>query len=258
MAGNAPEQPPSPEDAAGPGAPQGPQNGSGEGKPPRRQVLVAEVVLLYGAILALAGLPAFGASWGALRFDNPLVITAALIYLPFIPYAQGKISLARMGIGASGFQKSLKLAIAAGLPIFVAFVAIWYLAGGAALGLPAPRPLDSPFPYEMSQWTKMVASQFLAVAIPEEWFFRGYLQERLTRLWPREIGKGALRLSVGAVLASFLFGLAHAVLYHSAVRLNVCFPALLFAWVRERSGHLGGPVLLHASSNLLLYALAVP
>jgi len=225
-------------------------------EPERRQTAVAEVCFFYGAILGIAVLPDFGMQWGALRFDRSLVLTATLIYLPLIPYAQGRLSLADLGLGKKGFGASLALAAVAGLVCFGVFVLIWRLAGGPMLGLPPFSPDWSRM--GAAAWAQKSAAQFLAVAIPEEWFFRGYLQPRLAFLWPAAWGRGRARISLAAVLSAAFFALAHAARYHSPLSLNVFFPGLLFAWAREQEGHLAGPALLHAAANLLLFSLAAP
>jgi membrane protease YdiL (CAAX protease family) len=93
------------------------------------------------------------------------------------------------------------------------------------------------------------------VALPEEWFFRGYLQTRLdTRLgtpW-RILGAD---LGWGFILSALFFALLHPILLPGAFRLLVFFPALLFGYLRARSGNIGAAVVIHATSNLLLTLL---
>ncbi len=235
------------------------QEAPASGKTPLpRRVVVAEVFLLAGAVLAAAAAPLVGAGVGPLRLDHPVILTALLLYLPFIPYAQRRVELQDLGLGPRDFSKSLLLTLKAAFFAFPPFVLFWYVAGGARLGIPPPRPLEVPFPFDPAEWAGVVATQFLSVAIPEEWFFRGYLQHRLVGLFPRRIGWRSLSLPAGAILGSFLFALAHALRYDTALRLNVFFPSLLFAWARDRGGHLAGPVLLHAGANLLMRALSAP
>ena len=90
------------------------------------------------------------------------------------------------------------------------------------------------------------------VALPEEWFFRGYLQARLDAALgtPRRL-LGA-DVGWGLVLAAAAFALLHPILLPGAYRLLVFFPALLFGWLRARTGVIGASVLVHAFSNVLL------
>ncbi len=225
-------------------------------EPERRQTVVAEVSLFCGAVLGVAVLPEFGMQRGSLRFDHSLVLTAVLLYLPLVPYSRGRLTFEDLGLGKKGFGASLALSAGAGIVFFGAFVLLWWWAGGGALGLP---PLSPDWDrMGAAGWAQKLAAQFLAVAIPEEWFFRGYLQPRLARLWPAAWGRGLAKISLAAVLSAALFALAHAARYHSPAPLNVFFPGLLFAWAREQKGHLAGPVLLHAAANALLFALAAP
>lgn len=239
-----------PEEGAGSEAGGGP----GENGPPPRKVLVREVTLATLVIVGLAMIPGFSVGSGSVRLDHPLLLTAALIYLPFIPYAQRRISLSEMGLGATGFRKGVKLAAVTSVIVFPLFLLIWYAVGGTALGLPSPRPLTSEFPFGGYEWADLVARQFLGAAIPEEWFFRGYLQRRIEQLTDKRFGKGRFQISLANVLTAWLFALAHAARYGSLLRLNVFFPGLLFGWARERGGHLVAPILLHALSNLVLRA----
>jgi membrane protease YdiL (CAAX protease family) len=99
------------------------------------------------------------------------------------------------------------------------------------------------------------ALQLLVVALPEELFYRGWMQTS----W-RRLGSGPARRALGADLGpGFLGTQALFALGHLATlqpwRLGTFFPGLLFGWLRERTGGLAAPVVLHALSNLFLQAL---
>jgi membrane protease YdiL (CAAX protease family) len=101
----------------------------------------------------------------------------------------------------------------------------------------------------------LILDQLLVVALPEEFFYRAYLQTSLTRAW----GPGPGRLLGAPVGAAFfatqaLFALGHLAELHPW-RLAVFFPALLFGWLRVRTGSIVPAILVHALSNLLLLAL---
>jgi membrane protease YdiL (CAAX protease family) len=100
-----------------------------------------------------------------------------------------------------------------------------------------------------------VAVQFLVVALPEELFYRGWLQTSLARLSPgRGVRVVGARLGSGFLLTQALFALGHLVALQPW-RLGTFFPGLLFGWLRERTGGLAAPVVAHALSNLLLTVL---
>lgn len=100
-----------------------------------------------------------------------------------------------------------------------------------------------------------VADQFLVVALPEEFFYRGYLQTRLTHAW----GEGKRRLlgvNVGAAFwfTQVLFAVGHLGQLHFW-RLAVFFPSILFGWMRARTGSIVPGIIVHAISNLVLMTL---
>lgn len=100
-----------------------------------------------------------------------------------------------------------------------------------------------------SLWDDVVG-QILVIALPEEAFYRGYLQTALDDAWPGRIRVLGARLGPGILAASAVFAVGHWLTDMSPARLAVFFPALLFGWLRVRSGSIAAPVLLHASSNL--------
>lgn len=97
-----------------------------------------------------------------------------------------------------------------------------------------------------------IVIQLGLVALPEEHFFRGYLQGRLDLRWGTPFRLFGTPVGWGLIAASAAFALLHPILIPGPHRLLVFFPALLFGWLRARQGHLGAAVLVHAGSNLLL------
>jgi len=101
----------------------------------------------------------------------------------------------------------------------------------------------------------LAAVQLLVVALPEELFYRGWLQTNLARGAPgRGVTVLGARLGRGFLLTQLLFAAGHLVTLQPW-RLGTFFPGLLFGWLRERTGGLAAPVVAHALSNLLLTTL---
>lgn len=99
--------------------------------------------------------------------------------------------------------------------------------------------------------------QLLVIALPEEAFFRGYLQSALEgayadRRW-RILGT---EVGLGWILAAFIFAVGHVLTIPNPARLGVFVPALIFGWMRAKTGGIGAGVLFHAMCNLLSSFLA--
>lgn len=94
-------------------------------------------------------------------------------------------------------------------------------------------------------------AQLVVVALPEEAFFRGYLQTALTDLESNRVRLLGVELAPGAwVLQAVLFAAIHFIVDPHPARLAVFFPALLFGWARAWRGGIGAALALHAMSNL--------
>jgi membrane protease YdiL (CAAX protease family) len=99
------------------------------------------------------------------------------------------------------------------------------------------------------------ALQLLVVALPEELFYRGWLQTAWARLEPeRGITLLGARLGNGFLATQVLFALGHLV-SGQPWRLATFFPGLLFGWLRARTGSVIAPVVVHTLSNLLILTL---
>lgn len=104
-------------------------------------------------------------------------------------------------------------------------------------------------------WLSLVAGEVLAVALPEEVFYRGYLQSRLGEVLPARVKLLGVPVGWALPIASVVFVAGHLAVRPAAWQLGIFFPGLLFGWLRLRSGSLLAPVLYHALCNLGMYVL---
>jgi uncharacterized protein len=94
------------------------------------------------------------------------------------------------------------------------------------------------------------SGQLLVIALPEEAFYRGYLQSALDDVYkPRWRVFGA-ELGPGLLLTSALFALGHLFTEFNVARLAVFFPSLVFGYLRARTGGVGAGLIFHALCNL--------
>jgi membrane protease YdiL (CAAX protease family) len=96
-----------------------------------------------------------------------------------------------------------------------------------------------------------VVTQVFVVALAEEIYFRGYLQERLRRIWPPVKTLFGVPFGKAILVSAAVFALAHFVGEYRPDRLGPFFPALVFGLLRERTGRIYAPILFHAYCNVL-------
>lgn len=153
------------------------------------------------------------------------------------------------------------LAVAAVVfPLFAAAFGLWAevlprLPPGLAHAL-APYGRPPRFAFRLPQnFLVLALVQVLVVALPEEMFYRGFMQTAWRRNRPeRSVAVLGARLGSGFVATQALFAAGHLVVLEPW-RLGTFFPGLLFGWLRERTGSIAAPVALHALSNLFIATL---
>jgi membrane protease YdiL (CAAX protease family) len=128
-------------------------------------------------------------------------------------------------------------------PFFFGFRAYWHV-----------RP-QFVFHWPASFWDD-VLGQMLVIALPEEAFYRGYLQTALEDAMGTRWNVLGVRLGWGCILSAALFAVGHLATETHPARLAVFFPALLFGWLRARTQGVGASALLHAIFNLFSATLA--
>ncbi len=144
--------------------------------------------------------------------------------------------LLRAALGAAGW--ALLFAIVTFGPFFVGWRAFWHPHGTFALRVGAFDILNEAF------------GQLVIIALPEEAFYRGYLQSRLDDIFPPKLRVFGASIGPSLVITSVIFALGHFATIREPARLAVFFPSLLFGWLRARTGGIGAGVAFHASCNV--------
>jgi membrane protease YdiL (CAAX protease family) len=137
-------------------------------------------------------------------------------------------------------RSALGHALAAALLIYPFFwlgFRVWWKPGGFH-----PAPLSSV--------AESALGQLLVIALPEEAFFRGYLQTSLERELEPKINVLGARIGWGVVITSAVFAIGHLLTELNPARLAVFFPSLVFGYLRSKTRGIGSSVLFHAMCNL--------
>src|SRR5690606_10558053 len=147
----------------------------------------------------------------------------------------------REGLGALGW--ALLFALVFFPPFWLGYV-YWWNAGDFRLALPDEFPSH-------------VLGQLLVIALPEEAFYRGYLQTSLDSAWSdKTVNLLGARVGLGWLVSAAIFAVGHLLTIPYPGRLAVFFPALAFGWLRARTGGVGAGIAFHALCNLLTAVLA--
>ena len=109
---------------------------------------------------------------------------------------------------------------------------------------------------ESGEIFKAVGKGVVAVAvaaIPEEFFFRGYLQEHAFSQFDKKFFK---IITLKNFFTSLLFGAVHAIAFLDITRASTFFPSLLFGLFTEKSGsRIFYSISFHVISNILAFVL---
>lgn len=148
--------------------------------------------------------------------------------------------LLRAALGALGYALAAALLI---YPCFWLGFRIWWNVGEFRAAPLGPVFSDA-------------LGQLLVIALPEEAFYRGYLQTSLERELNAKVSFLGAQLGWGLVLTSAIFAVGHLFTELNPARLAVFFPSLVFGFLRVRSKGIGASIAFHAMCNLFSAYLA--
>jgi membrane protease YdiL (CAAX protease family) len=209
-------------------------------------VTAAVTVLSYAAPVDYAATVVGGAFilavvWLVLRHDVGAIrhygLSLAGVLEPS-PIEWGRV--AREAAGAAAWAFGLMAAIVG--PFLVGFRIYWHV--------------HAPFSFRLpTSISDELLGQMLVIALPEEAFYRGYLMTSLDDAWGTPWTLAKAKLGWGWIVSSALFAVGHLLTEPHPERLAVFFPALVFGWLRARTGGVGAPALFHAMCNVLASTL---
>lgn len=201
----------------------------------KNAIFTVSVALTAIAAVAVAARLPFLQSGG-----RAATVTAAIfLYLPIL-IIRKNLDLTKYGASWGGGLRSLaETVILAAVTLFPFYFVFFQIFEPVGWVCSAPQ-----------NTFRLVFIQVALVSIPEEFFFRGWLQtdleENLGRRW-KILGA---ELGPGWLIATLLFGAAHIAADFTPDRLLVFFPGLLFGWLRARTKSIAFPVVLHTLYNV--------
>jgi uncharacterized protein len=103
----------------------------------------------------------------------------------------------------------------------------------------------------------LVGYQLFFVAIPEEFFYRGYFQTRLNEVFERKFLIFGVPMGWGSVFASLFFAFGHTLVLFQWWHFATFFPGMVFAWLREKTGDVMAGAVFHAICNIAVIHLDI-
>ncbi len=236
--------------------------------PASRRRVLWEVLIIFGGTTLLCSV-----LW-QLRRVIPFIqrhihelIWVAFVYIPTFLLRKRKEDFRDYGLTIHPIGRNLMVFLVVSLIVFPLFTVGFYVyyqmvCAAAIAGTPLPAQIRSLCRRYVGSWrnvhvrlpprfAEMSLVQLIVVALPEEYFFRGYIQSQLNKVWPpapdiyrHPIGRSLLATSV-------LFALGHLLVDGNPLRLAVFFPSLAFGWMRQATGSVLASILFHACCNLI-------
>ena len=93
-------------------------------------------------------------------------------------------------------------------------------------------------------------TQLVLIAFPEEFFFRGYLQQNLSRHFPSTTKLFGVPFGQAQWLTVVLFALSHSLITLQWWHAFIVVPAIGFGWLKEKTGRIWAGTLFHAACNV--------
>lgn len=191
-----------------------------------------------------------------------IVATVGFLYLPLVSMDRRGEDYEHLGLSTRRLGRDLLQFAGVSAVVFPLFIVGYMLFAELFPLLPerwahvlTPYATAPAFHFRLpDRFVEHVVDNIFVVALPEEFFYRGFLQTRLRDAWPEGRLVWGARLGRAFWVTAALFALGHLAIFE-VWRLAVFFPALIFGWMRERSGSVVGGALFHAGANLLVRVL---
>jgi len=201
-------------------------------------ILVVVTRILY----AMQGVPFIGEYY-------TLIFAILFLYVPIVILRARRRPIDFFDRGVKQYLHSFIVFVVVSLIVFPIFLLAAH--GWQTIVWSFSGPTFGPIP----EFWKYAAYQLIIVALPEEVFFRGYVQSSLNLIFPRKWRLFGVDFGWGLFVTALVFAFAHSIISLQWWHFAIFFPALLFGYIREKTGTVTAPILLHALSNIIMYIL---
>ncbi len=102
---------------------------------------------------------------------------------------------------------------------------------------------------------KLMGYHVFFVAIPEEFFYRGYVQTRLDEALPPRLRVFGASVGWGLLATCVIFAFGHSIVSFQWWHFAIFFPSLVFGWMRAKTGDVIAGAIFHAWANITVALL---
>jgi hypothetical protein len=236
--------------------------------PPERRRIWIEILTLYlGSCLVIRGIKTAQEGFG---LPDDVLVAVALVFL-YTPWVAEKWRGYRVDddiLQPSPFLPALWKAtkfflvvIAVIYPLFLIGNHLWQTIGFTwftdnVLGWNRPYRPHFPTHGLPNELLMQVLYQLICVGYAEEYFYRGYMQTRMNEVFDgRRFRLFGAEFGWALPVTAILFTAGHSLVTLQWWQPFILFPALIFGWMRARSGNILGAALFHAWSNSVMIVL---
>jgi len=175
-----------------------------------------------------------------------VIIALLLLYVPIMILWRRRRGIDFLDKNLQAFFKTIGIGLLASVIVFPPFFLAAHFWQMWVWGYKGFHPASP------SVINGMILFQVFLVALPEEFYFRGYFQSGVNLVIKRKWNVLGARLGWGWIITAAVFALAHSIIYFQWWHFAIFFPALVFGYLREKTGSITAPIVFHALSNILM------
>jgi len=174
------------------------------------------------------------------------IVAVLFLYVPVMVLWMRRRSIDFLTCNLGDFLRSIKIFLITAIIVFPIFFLLAHLWQNIVMR--ESNFVLAGFPDVFST----ILFQLLVVALPEEFFFRGYFQSAIDQVFVKKYRFLGADLGLGWLITAVVFAFAHSIITYQWWHFSIFFPALLFGYLRLRTGSIVAPILFHTSANIFM------
>ena len=215
-----------------------------------KRSLITEIAVVTIAVLVVCHVLYYLRFISFINAYLSVIVAFILLYAPIIVLWLRRRRVVFFEYNLKQFVRSLKIFLVVSLIVFPAFFLCAHFWQTIVMGYSKFKLASFP------GIGRVIFYQLLLIALPEEFYFRGYVQPAFNAVFKLRWNVFGVQLGWSWILTAAVFAVAHSIITYQWWHFAIFFPGLLFGWLKERTGALTAPILFHAAANILMNLFA--